>query len=224
MLKDWPEGEKPREKLLSLGAASLSDAELLAIFLRTGVNGCDVVELARHLLANFGSIAAIYRADQQAFCQVRGIGAAKYAQLQACLEMTKRYLAEEINSGVALTSSAQSKQFLLSQLRNETNEVFAVLFLDSQHQVIRFEKVFHGTLNASAVYPRVVLEKALNYNAGAVILAHNHPSGVAEASISDKQITQRLQQALALVEINVLDHMIVAGHQCFSFAEHGLIN
>jgi DNA repair protein RadC len=223
MLKDWPSSEKPREKLLNQGATSLSDAELLAIFLRTGVKGCHVVDLARQLLSSFGSIAAIYQASADEFCQVRGLGKAKFVQLQACLEMSKRFLAEEMTNGQTLTSSQASKDFLISQLRNETQEVFAVLFLNNQHQVITFKRLFYGTINASAVYPRVVVEKAIKHHASAVILAHNHPSGIAEASFADKNITQQLSQALALIDIRVLDHMIVAGHQCYSFAEHGLL-
>ena len=223
MLKDWPSSEKPREKLLTQGATSLSDAELLAIFLRTGVKGCHVVDLARQLLTSFGSIAAIYQASADEFCQVRGLGMAKFVQLQACLEMSKRFLAEEITNGQALTSSQASKDFLISQLRNETQEVFAVLFLNNQHQVITFKRLFYGTINASAVYPRIVVEKAIKHHSSAVILAHNHPSGVAEASPADKNITQQLSQALGLIDIRVLDHMIVAGHQCYSFAEHGLL-
>ena len=223
MLKDWPNAEKPREKLLNNGAQSLSDAELLAIFLRTGVKGCHVVDLARMLLTSFGSIAAIYQASVDEFCQVHGLGIAKFVQLQACLEMSKRFLAEEIDNGETLASSQASKNFLIGQLRNEAQEVFAVLFLNSQHQVITFERLFYGTINASAVYPRVVVEKAIKHQSSAVILAHNHPSGIAEASHADKNITQQLQQALALIDIRVLDHMIVAGHQCYSFAEHGLL-
>ncbi|GAA6204966.1 DNA repair protein RadC [Thalassotalea sp. SU-HH00458] len=223
MLKDWPSSEKPREKLLNQGATSLSDAELLAIFLRTGVKGCHVVDLARQLIASFGSIAAIYQASAEEFCQVRGLGKAKFVQLQACLEMSKRFLAEEMRNGQALTSSQASKDFLISQLRNETHEIFAVLFLNNQHQVITFKRLFYGTINASAVYPRVVVEKALQHQSSAVILAHNHPSGIAEASFADKNITEQLTRALALIDIRVLDHMIVAGHQCYSFAEHGLL-
>ena len=223
MLKDWPSSEKPREKLLTNGAQSLSDAELLAIFLRTGVKGCHVVDLARQLLKSFGSIAAIYQASVDEFCQVHGLGVAKFVQLQACLEMSKRFLAEEMSNGQALDSSQASKNFLISQLRNEAQEVFAVLFLNNQHQVITFERLFYGTINASAVYPRIVVEKALKHQACAVILAHNHPSGIAEASHADRNITQQLQQALGLIDIRVLDHMIVAGHQCYSFAEHGLL-
>jgi len=206
-----------------LGASSLSDAELLAIFLRTGVKGCNVVELARTLLQNFGSISAIYRASLNDFCQQHGLGTAKYVQLQACLEKSKRYLAEKLCNGVELTSSHLTHEYLVSELRHESREVFAVLFLNNQHQVIEFERLFYGTLDAAAVYPRIVVEYALKHHAAAVILAHNHPSGVAEASIADKQITTRLAQALALIDVRVLDHIIVAGHQCYSFAEHNEI-
>lgn len=223
MLKDWPSSEKPREKLLLSGAQSLSDAELLAIFLRTGVKGCHVVDLARQLLVSFGSIAAIYQASADEFCRMHGLGLAKFVQLQACLEMTKRFLAEELKQGETLNSSQSSKNFLIGELRNEAKEVFSVLFLNSQHQVITFERLFYGTINASAVYPRVVLEKSIKHQASAVILAHNHPSGIAEASLADKNITNQLKQALTLVDIRVLDHMIIAGHQCYSFAEHGLL-
>jgi DNA repair protein RadC len=224
MLKDWPDGEKPREKLLHFGAKSLSDAELLAIFLRTGVKGCHVVDLARNLLKSFGSISQIYQAGLDDFCQHHGLGVAKYVQLQACLEMSTRYLAEQMQMGQALTSSLSTQNFLKAELRHETREVFAVLFLNTQHQVIKFERLFHGTINAAAVYPRIVVETALKYHAGAVILAHNHPSGIAEPSLADNQITSRLEQALALIDIKVLDHIIVAGCQCYSYAEHGRIS
>jgi len=223
MLKDWPDQEKPREKLLNLGAQSLSDAELLAIFLRTGVKGCHVVDLARKLLQTFGSIGAIYQADERAFCQVNGLGVAKYVQLQACLELSKRYFAEELNVGHELTSSQASKNYLMAELRHETREVFAMLLLNNQHQVITFERLFQGTINAAAVYPRVVVEQVLKHGASAVIFSHNHPSGIAEPSIADKQITQQLKQALALIDVSVLDHMIIAHHQCYSFAEHGIL-
>lgn len=221
MLKDWLEKEKPREKLLYKGAGSLSDAELLAIFLRTGVKGCHVVDLAQQLLKSFGSIAAIYRATEQEFCQHHGLGIAKYAQLQACLEMSKRYLAEKLQNGGALTSSQETRDYLTTELRNESREVFAVMFLDNQHHVLKFERLFYGTIDSAAVYPRVVVEQALKQQAAAVILAHNHPSGIAEASVADKQITKRLEQALNLIDIRVLDHIIVAGNLCYSFAEHG---
>ncbi len=221
MLKDWLTNEKPREKLLHKGAGSLSDAELLAIFLRTGVKGCHVVDLAQQLLISFGSISAIYKASENEFCQHHGLGVAKYVQLQACLEMSTRYLAEKMQNGEALTSSQATRDYLTSELRHESREVFAVMFLDNQHQILKFDRLFFGTIDAAAVYPRVVVEQALKHQAAAVILAHNHPSGVAEASIADKQITKRLEQALNLIDIRVLDHIIVAGNQCYSFAEHG---
>ena len=222
ILKNWPKLERPREKLLQLGSQSLSDAELLAIFLRTGVKGCNVVKLSRQLLQTFGSISAIYGASHDDFCAAYGLGTAKYVQLQACLEMSKRYLAEQlVPLGGVLSSSKATRNYLLSELRYEKREIFAVLFLDNQHQVIKFERLFFGTLDAAAVYPRVVVEQTLRHHAAAVILTHNHPSGVAEASIADKQITQRLIKALQLVDVRVLDHIIVAGHQCYSFAEHG---
>ncbi|KGJ97476.1 RadC family protein [Colwellia psychrerythraea] len=222
VLKDWPELERPREKLLHLGSSSLSDAELLAIFLRTGVKGCHVVDLARKLLSSFGSLGAVFSASQEDFCARHGLGKAKYVQLQACLEMSKRYLAEKIReTDCSLTSSQATRDYLLSELRFENREIFAVLFLDNQHQVLTFERLFFGTLDAAAVYPRVVVEQAIKHHAAAVILTHNHPSGVAEASIADKQITDKLMQALQLIDVRVLDHIIVAGHQCYSFAEHG---
>ncbi|WP_286264128.1 RadC family protein [Thalassotalea atypica] len=220
-LKDWPSQERPREKLLRLGANSLSDAELLAIFLRTGIKGCHVVDLARNLLQTFGSISAIYSASLEEFCQANGLGTTKFVQLQACLEMSKRYLAEALPQGSALTSSQATKDYLTAELRGETREVFAVLFLDNQHRVLEFERLFQGTINAAAVYPRVVVERALRQKAAAVILTHNHPSGIAEASLADKDITQHLTKALALIDVRVLDHVIIAGHSCYSFAEHG---
>jgi DNA repair protein RadC len=221
MLKDWPSQERPREKLLQSGANSLSDAELLAIFLRTGVKGCDVVTLSRQLLRSFGSLANLFAAEHEQFCQHHGLGSAKFVQLKACLEMSKRYLAEQLQHSDALTSSELTKQFLISELRHETREVFAVLFLNNQHQVLKFERLFYGTLDAATVHPRIVVEHALKHHAAALILAHNHPSGVAEASIADLQITERLRQALQLIDVRLLDHLIVAGHQCFSLAEHG---
>lgn len=220
-LKQWPNAERPREKLLNQGPQALSDAELLAIFLRTGVKGCNVVDLSRQLLKAFGSISAIYRASCSEFCQHHGLGSAKYVQLQACLEMSKRYLNEELVNNDALTSSEATKAYLTAQLRNETREVFAALLLDNQHKVISFERLFHGTIDAAAVYPRIVVEAALKQQAAAVIFSHNHPSGVAEPSIADKQITNRLEQALSLIDVRVLDHIIIAGNNTYSFAEHG---
>ncbi|OUS26577.1 hypothetical protein A9Q98_10440 [Thalassotalea sp. 42_200_T64] len=221
MLKDWPEEERPREKLLAKGAHSLSDAELLAIFLRTGVKGIDVVELSRQLLTHFGSLHQVFASDCDSFCQHYGLGKAKYVQLQACLEMSRRYLAAKLIKGESLTSSSQTKDYLIAELKHEDYEVFAILFLDNQHNIICFKKLFFGTIDAATVYPRVVVETALKVKAAAIILSHNHPSGIAEPSLADKQITQRLIKALALVDIRVLDHIIVAGHLTCSLAERG---
>ncbi|WOH36886.1 DNA repair protein RadC [Thalassotalea fonticola] len=221
MLKDWPIQERPREKLLSLGAHSLSDAELLAIFLRTGVKGYDVVALSRHLLKHFGSLHNVLATDCDSFCQQYGLGKAKYVQLQACLEMSRRYLAAKLTKGLSLTSSSQTKDYLISELKHEPHEVFAILFLDNQHNIICFKKLFFGTIDAATVYPRVVVESALKFKSAAIILSHNHPSGIAEPSLADKQITQRLIKALALVDIRVLDHIIIAGHLTCSLAERG---
>jgi|TARA_B110000014_G_scaffold40053_1_gene26133 DNA repair protein RadC len=223
-MKNWPINERPREKLLNLGAQCLSDAELLAIFLRTGVKGYSAIELARQLLNSFGTIGSIYQANQREFCQQHGLGVAKYAQLQACLEMGKRYLAEQLNQqGVELTSSQLTQNYLMSELRYETREVFAVLFLDNQHKVLKFERLFLGTIDSASVYPRIVVEQAIKHNAAAVILSHNHPSGLAQASNADKKITHKLVKALQLIDVRTLDHIIVAGHKCYSFAEHGEI-
>lgn len=221
MLKDWPCDERPREKLLQQGANSLSDAELLAIFLRTGVKGCHVVDLARKLLDNFGSISAIYQANEQEFCQAHGLGTAKYVQLQACLEMSKRYLAEQIEQGTQLTSSASTRDYLITEMRGETREVFSILLLDNQHSTLAFSRLFYGTIDSAAVYPRIIVEHVLKHNAAAVILCHNHPSGIAEPSIADKHITIKIKNVLELIDVRVLDHCIVAGHHCYSFAEHG---
>lgn len=221
MLKKWPKQERPREKLLHLGAHALSDAELLAIVLRTGVKGLNVVDLARQLLNHFGNLHGVLCADANSFCLQHGLGEAKYAQLQACLEMSRRYLASELLKGESLTSSSQTKNYLISELKHEKHEVFAILYLDNQHNIICFKKLFFGTIDAATVYPRVVVESALKFQAAAIILSHNHPSGIAEPSQADKQITQRLVKALALVDIRVLDHIIIAGHLTCSLAERG---
>jgi DNA repair protein RadC len=222
-ITDWPEGERPREKLLSRGAASLSDAELLAIFLRTGVAGKSAVDLARELLTRSGSLTRLFAADEADFCTVRGMGQAKFVQLQAVLEMSRRALKEELHRGDALNSPNVVRDYLQLLLGGRHQEVFLVLFLDTQHRVIAFEELFHGTLSQTSVYPREVVKRALAHNAAAVILAHNHPSGVAEPSQSDRLLTDALKQALSLVDVRVLDHFIVAMGQTLSFAEKGLI-
>lgn len=222
-ISDWPEMERPREKLLTHGAQVLSDAELLAIFLRTGVKGKSAVDLARELLSDFGNLRSLLTADLNTFCQSHGLGSAKFAQLQAVLEMAKRHLAQELERGDALTSPQLTQRYLLSQLRDRSHEVFACLFLDNQHRVIRYQELFHGTLDGAAVYPREVVKQALSVGAAAVILAHNHPSGVAEPSRSDRAITDRLAEALGLMDIRVLDHLVVGDGYCVSFAERGWV-
>jgi DNA repair protein RadC len=221
-ISNWPMDERPREKLLDRGAAALSDAELLAIFLRTGTHGQTAVDLARQLLDEFGGLKPLLAAGEADFCRLRGLGRAKYAQLQAVLEMARRQLFENIQRGDALCSPEATRHYLSVELRSYPYEVFACLFLDNRHRVLIFEKLFYGTIDGASVYPREVVRRAIAHNAAAVIFAHNHPSGVAEPSAADKQITQRLKDALALVEVRVLDHMIV-GDNVVSFAERGLI-
>jgi len=221
-ITDWPLTERPREKLLANGSQSLTDAELLAIFLRTGIRGKSAVDLSNDLLEGFSGLRQLLKADQQTFCRHHGLGTAKYAQLQAVLEMARRYLNEGLKRGDSLTSPQETRQFLSSKLRDYAHEVFAVLFLDQRHRVICFEEMFRGTIDGASVYPREVVKKALEYNAAAVIFAHNHPSGVAEPSQSDERITQRLKEALGLVDIRVLDHFVV-GDDVISFAERGLL-
>jgi DNA repair protein RadC len=222
-INDWPEGERPREKLVQRGAAALSDAELLAIFLRTGVVGKSAVDLARELLTRFNSLTHMFAASEADFCAIHGMGQAKYVQLQAVLEMSRRALGEEMRSGDALNSPGAVRSYLQLLLRGRAQEVFMVIFLDAQHRVLADEELFQGTLTQTSVYPREVVKRALHHNAAAVILAHNHPSGVAEPSQSDQLLTDALKQALALLDVRVLDHFIVAGSGCLSFAERGLL-
>lgn len=220
-ITDWPAAERPREKLLARGAPALSDAELLAIFLRTGVAGKSAVDLARELLERFGGLRRLLEADRHEFCSARGLGAAKFAQLQAVLEMARRHLHEALSVGDVLGSPQLTRQYLRAQLRHETREVFAALFLDSRHRVLAFEPLFYGTIDGAAVYPREVVKRCLRHNAAALIVAHNHPSGVAEPSQSDQRITERLRDALALVDIRLLDHIVVGDCDSVSFAERG---
>lgn len=222
-ITDWPRDERPREKLLSLGATSLSDAELLAIFLRTGVAGKTALDLARDLLNDFGGLRPLLEADQQPLCKTKGLGVSKYVQLKACLELGRRYLESRLIRGDALSCPNTTRRYLLARLRAYPYEVFACLFLDNRHRVIRFEEMFRGTIDGASVHPREIVKKALEYNAAAVILAHNHPSGVAEPSRADKSLTQRLRDALALVEVRVLDHFVIGDGETVSFAERGLI-
>lgn len=222
-IKDWPAEERPREKLLQRGPLALTDAELLAIFLRTGTHGKSAVDLARDLLESFGSLKALLDADLDRFCQANGLGSAKYAQLQAVLEMARRHFKEILQRGNALTSPDITRAYLSAHLRGYSFEVFACLFLDNQNRVIKLEELFRGTIDGASVYPREVAKQALFHNAAAVIFAHNHPSGVAEPSQSDQLITNKLKQALALFDIRVLDHFIIGDGAPYSFAEHGLL-
>lgn len=220
-IRDWPAQERPREKLLQRGAGALSDAELLAIFLRTGVAGKSAVDLARELLSHFGGVRALLSAAEADFCAAPGLGSAKYAQLQAVLELSRRHVSELLQRGSALTSPADTRRLVSSYLRDKPHEVFAALFLDNQHRLIAFEELFRGTLDAASVYPREVVKQALKHNAAALIFAHNHPSGVAEPSQADRQITERLVRALGLMDIRVLDHFVVGDGVPVSFAERG---
>lgn len=222
-ITDWPEDDRPREKLLMKGAAALSDAELLAIFLRTGIKGASAVDLARQLLAQVGSLGELFGADRKTLGAIRGFGDAKYVQLKAVTEMARRALAAEMKAGVNLSSPTAVRDFLRLQLQHRPVEVFVGLFLDAQNRVIAVEELFSGTLTQTSVFPREVVRRALHYNAAGMIFAHNHPSGVAEPSHADETLTQALKQALALVDVRVLDHFIIGKGATLSFAERGLI-
>ncbi|WP_076589034.1 RadC family protein [Vibrio ostreicida] len=218
-----PKESMPREKLLNQGPQSLTDAELLAIFLRTGCRGVSVLQLADHVLKEFGSLRALFAASPAAFCHHRGLGTAKYVQLQAAMEMTQRFLNEGLARGETLTHLAQTKSYISLKLRGQHREIFYTLFLDSHYRLIHDEALFSGTLDASSVYPREVVKKALEYNAAYLILAHNHPSGVAQPSQADRRITQRIGDALAMVDIRLLDHFVVGDDEVVSFSEYGWI-
>ncbi|MCF3192511.1 MULTISPECIES: RadC family protein [Pseudomonas] len=220
-IRNWPAAERPREKLLEHGASSLSDAELLAIFLRTGVSGKSAVDLARHLLMEFGSLRALLEADLRAFCRHLGLGPAKFSQLQAVLEMSRRHLAERLRRDSALQSPQAVRDYLKSLLRHEPHEVFGCLFMDSKHRMLAFEVLFRGSIDSASVYPRQVVKRALAHNAAAVIFCHNHPSGISEPSQADSLLTQHLIKALDLIEVRVLDHFIVGDGQPLSMVERG---
>ena len=220
-IRDWPAAERPRERLLELGAASLSDAELLAIFLRTGVAGRSAVDLARHLLSQFGSLRSLLEADQAAFSSQLGLGPAKFAQLQAAQEMGRRHLAERARQKPALENPQAVRDYLKSMLRHEPHEVFGCLFLDSRHQVLAFEALFRGSIDSTSVHPRQVVKRALAHNAAALILCHNHPSGNTSPSQADRTLTKRLQEALELIDVRVLDHFIIGDGEPLSMAEYG---
>lgn len=222
-ISDWPEQERPREKLLQSGARSLSDAELLAIFLRTGVKGMSALDLARNLLTAFKGVRGIMEAQADEFCQHHGLGISKYTQLQAVLELAQRHMLENLQREGSLSSSELTKDYVKSRMRSYPREVFLCLFLDNQHRVIAQEELFQGTIDGSMVHPREVVKRGLFHNAAAIIFAHNHPSGISEPSQADISITRRLKIALEMVDIRTLDHLVVGDGAVTSLAERGLL-
>ncbi len=221
-ISQWPADERPREKLTKNGAGALSDAELLAIFLRTGVKGKSAVDVGRDLLRQFGGLRQVLNAGQTALAGASGLGPAKSAQLMAALELGKRYLAQKLEKEGPLTSPKQAADFLTHQLRDQAREVFAVVYLDTRHQVITYEELFHGTISGATVHPREVVKSALRYNAAAIIIAHNHPSGIAEPSRADATLTARLKEALQMVDIRLLDHLVIGDGEFVSMADRDL--
>lgn len=222
-ITDWPKEERPRERLIQQGATALSDAELLAIFLRTGVRGKSAVDLARYCLAHFGGLRALFAAPLSDFTKVHGMGEAKYAQLQAVFELSQRAVAEELKAVPVFNSSQKVRDYLRLVLGPSSVEVFIGLYLDTQNRLIAKDELFRGTLTHTAVYPREVVKQALAHNAASVVFAHNHPSGAATPSILDIELTKNLVEALRLIDIRVVDHFVVAGHETFSFIENGLL-
>ncbi|WP_129782660.1 RadC family protein [Peristeroidobacter soli] len=220
-IRDWPEHDRPREKLLAIGAPALSETELLAILLGAGVRGRSALDVARDLLADFGSLRGFLTADRDKVCKTRGFGTARYVVLQAALELTRRHYQELMTVGSALQNPQAIREFVQIRLRDLPYEVFCCLLLDCRYRVLSFEELFRGTIDGAIVHPREVLRLALSRNAAALILVHNHPSGIAEPSPSDRNITVRLKDALALVDIKVLDHLVVGDGVCESFAERG---
>lgn len=222
-IREWPAEERPREKLLQRGAGSLTDAELLAVFLGSGVRGRNVVELARGLLVKFGGLRQLLEADREAFVGELGLGPVRYSQLQALLEIGRRHLATSIERESAMDSPATVRRYLKAMLRHEVSEVFGCLFLDTKHRPLAFEILFRGTIDRANVYPREVVRRALLHNAAALILCHNHPSGNSEPSQDDVHLTLSLKRGLALIDVRVLDHIIIGDGEPLSMVEHGWI-
>jgi len=220
-ITDWPADERPREKLLLRGPHFLSDAELLAVFLRTGTARRTAVDIGRDLIGRFGSLRNLLESDSVTVLAQEGIGPAKYALLMASLELGRRHLEQTLSAGDLLTSPAMVRSFLRARLRHRRHETFAALFLDTQNRLLAFEELFQGTLDSCAVHPREVVKRALALHAAGIIFAHNHPSGHAEPSAADRQITERLKQALLLVDVRVLDHLVVGDAEIISLAERG---
>lgn len=222
-IKRWPRSERPREKLLNHGVGSLSDAELLAIFLQTGVSGRSAVDVARDALEEFGGLSGLLSADAKTFCKVHGLGSARYTLLQAALEISRRHVYEQVEKVDVLTTPSDVREYLSMHLTGLGHEVFSGLFLDNRHRVIEYRELFRGTIDSAAVYPREVVKRCLSSNAAAVIFAHNHPSGVAEPSDTDVRLTRKLIDALALIDVRVLDHLIIGQGVQTSLAERGLM-
>ncbi len=222
-IKEWPELERPREKLLHQGASALSDAELLAIFLRTGVSGKSAVDISRELIKKFGDLRGVLTAKQADFCEIPGLGPVKFLYMQAVVELGRRHLRQKMPPRDVMTNPESVNDFLSSHLRDRSREIFAVLFLDNRHQVIKYEEMFQGTLGSAAVHPREIIKQVLHHNAAAVIIAHNHPSGIAEPSQSDADITVKIQKALQLVDVRLLDHIIVGDGEFVSLSNRGII-
>ncbi|MEM0911501.1 MAG: DNA repair protein RadC [Pseudomonadota bacterium] len=222
-IMQWPRQERPREKLLQFGAQNLSDAELLAIFIQCGVKGESALDIAKRLLTEFGSLRKLLNSPRNRVIGSKGLGSAKYALLQASIEMNRRALLEVMVKEQSFSSAEDASLFLQQHLREKQREVFTVLMLDSQHQLITIHDMFYGTINAATVYPREIVKQALEDNAASVILAHNHPSGHPEPSTADQQITQRIVDALSLVDISVLDHFVIGDGTAVSFAQRGLL-
>ena len=223
MLKDIPADARPREKLLAHGAAALADAELIALLLRTGLPGVSVLQLAQQMLDRFGGVPGLLRAKVDDLKAIKGMGPAKRAEIAAVIELARRALTQELAQRPVFDQPEQVKRYLQLQLGGRDHEVFAVMFLDSQQRLLKLEEMFRGTLTQTSVYPREVVKRALELHAGAVVLAHNHPSGAAEPSRADEFLTQTLKSALALIDVRVLDHLIVGHHEVVSFAERGLL-
>ena len=222
-IAQWPVDDRPREKLMAKGPEALSDAELVAILFRTGMRGLSAVDLARAALAECGSLSGLLSAERDVFRAIPGLGDAKYVQLQAVLEMSRRALRETLDRGAALSSPHAVRDYLRLKLQGRPHEVFLAVFLDAQNRVLAVEELFRGTLTQTSVFPREIVKRALHFNAAAVIFAHNHPSGVAEPSRADEALTQTLKHTLALVDVKVLDHFVVGGDVAMSFAERGLL-
>lgn len=222
-ISEWPIHERPREKLLEKGPASLSDAEILSIFLRTGREGSSALDLARELLDRFQGLRPLIDTDHKEFCETKGLGMVKYVQIQAAIELGRRYLQAGLKTGDAFTNPEQTREFLTLKLRAYPNEVFACLYLDNRHRLLSFDELFSGTIDSAQVHAREVVRAALKHNAAAVILSHNHPSGVAEPSQSDINLTRELKKALALIDVRVLDHLVIGSGEAVSFAERGLL-